>query len=229
MPTTLLSLIFFVALLAPGFAYTAVRDSRFPERTSSAFRESTRVALASIVFDLASLGAFTLLRFTAPSLTPDVGRLIRQGEGYLRTHYASVTTWATVLLALAVGAAVLTAWRLPRRRHPLTVESSWWLLFHSYPERNGAAEIRVGCELTDGSFIGGRLQHFAYQAEETGDRELAVRGPFEHRPAKDQPARDLSGEHFVTISARQIKYLTVTYLAAPAARQAKEPVTDPRE
>jgi hypothetical protein len=215
-PSTFTGLVLFVVLLAPGFAYAAARDRRFPERTSSAFRESTRVVLASVAFDAISLTIFALMRSFSPSLTPDIGRLVRDGGGYLRMHYASVTAWSCALLALAAIVAVATATVAPRPDGTLHVESSWWLLFHTYPRVNGATEIRVGCELVDGSYVAGKLQHFAFQAEETGDRELALGQPLDYRPdTGDVSSRHLESQQLVTISARQIKFMTVAYLVPP--------------
>nr|WP_270890033.1 DUF6338 family protein [Streptomyces sp. DHE17-7] len=76
----------------------------------------------------------------------------------------------------------------------------------------GAECAYVGCELVDGSYLAGVLKHFAHQAEETGDRELALAPPLQYRPHAGAPARPLTGHQLVSVSARQIKFLTVTYL-----------------
>lgn len=79
MPSSFLGLVLFVVCLVPGFVYAAARDLHLPERTSSAFRESTRVVLAGLAFDGIALAVFALIRTAAPGLTPDTGRLVREG------------------------------------------------------------------------------------------------------------------------------------------------------
>ncbi|KYK12964.1 MULTISPECIES: DUF6338 family protein [Streptomyces] len=212
MPSTFLGLVLLVVCLVPGFVYAAARDVRVPERTSSAFRETTRVVLASLAFDAMVLAAFAVARTAAPDVTPDTGRLVREGLGYVRQDYARLTLWCCALLVLAAGAALAAARLLPRGPGPLSVESSWWLLFGRYPEQAGAECAYVGCELVDGSYLAGVLKHFAHQAEETGDRELALAPPLQYRPHAGAPARPLTGHQLVSVSARQIKFLTVTYL-----------------
>ncbi|MFE7043128.1 DUF6338 family protein [Streptomyces atratus] len=212
MPSTFLGLVLFVVCLVPGFVYAAARDLRLPERTSSAFRETTRVLLASLAFDGVILAVFALIRIAAPARTPDTGRLVREGWGYVRDDYGRLTLWSCVLLAAAAGAALAAARLLPRGPGPLSVESSWWLLFGRYPAQTGAKCAYVGCELVDGSHLAGVLKHFAHQAEETGDRELALIAPLEYRPHSGVPSRPLAGHQLVSVSARQIKFLTVTYL-----------------
>lgn len=212
MPSTFVGLVFFVVCLVPGFVYTAARDVRLPERTSSTFRESTRVLLASLAFDGMILGVFGLIRAAVPSHTPDTGRLVREGWGYVQDDYGRLTLWFCALLAAAAGAALAAARLLPRGPGPLSVESSWWLLFGRYPDQAGAKCTYVSCELVDGSSLAGVLKHFAHQAEETGDRELALTAPLTYRPHAGAPSGPLTGHQLVTVSARQIKFLTVTYL-----------------
>ncbi|WP_327240672.1 DUF6338 family protein [Streptomyces sp. NBC_01318] len=212
MPSSLLGLVLFVICLVPGFTYAAARDVRLPERTSSAFRETTRVVLASLAFDGIVLAVFALIRTAAPGLTPDTGRLVREGWAYVRDDYARLTLWSCALLVAAAGAALAAARLLPRGPGPLSVESSWWLLFGRYPAFTGAKCTYVGCELVDGSYLAGVLKHFAHQAEETGDRELALVAPLEYRSHPGTPSRRLTDHQLVSVSARQIKFLTVTYL-----------------
>ncbi|WP_330358865.1 DUF6338 family protein [Streptomyces chartreusis] len=214
MPATFTSLLLFIVLLAPGFAYAAVRDRHRPERTSTALRETSRVVLASVGFGAAALVLFACVRVSAPGLTPDVGRLVRERGAYVRMHYAETVMWTAAVLLLAVLFAVLAARFLPRRPFAVNPESSaWWVLFDMNARANGAQWIQVGCELTDGSYLAGRVHHYSPSPEETGDRELALGPPFEYRPAPGGEQRDLSNTHRVVVSARQIKFLGVTYFS----------------
>lgn len=214
MPATFTSLLLFIVLLAPGFTYAAVRDRHRPERTSTAFRETSRVVLASVGFNAAALIFFACVRIGAPGQTPDVGRIVRDRDPYVRAHYAETLMWTAAVLLLAVLFAVLVARFLPRRTFAVNPESSaWWVLFDMNARANGTEWIRVGCELIDGSYLAGRVHHYSPNPEETGDRELALGPPFEYRPAPDGEQRDLTDTHRVVISARQIKFLGVTYFS----------------
>ncbi|MFF9914863.1 DUF6338 family protein [Streptomyces sp. NPDC013457] len=214
MPATFTSLLLFIILLAPGFTYAAVRDRHRPERTSTALRETSRVVLASVGFNAAALIFFACVRIVAPGQTPDVGRIVRDRDRYVHAHYAETLMWAAALLLLAVLFAVLVARFLPRRTFSVNPESSaWWVLFDMNARANGTEWIRVGCELIDGSYLAGQVHHYSPNPEETGDRELALGPPFEYRPGPDGEQRDLTDTHRVVISARQIKFLGVTYFS----------------
>ncbi|WP_405386229.1 DUF6338 family protein [Streptomyces sp. NBC_01102] len=212
MPGTFTGLLLFVVCLAPGFVYAAVRDIRLPERVSTPFRETARVVLASVVFDVMGLVLFVGARAVLPSITPDIGRWVREGSQYVAADYTTIAAWGALTLATATAAAALAARTLPRVNGPLTVESSWWLLFHVYPRQVSAAAIYVECELTDGSYIAGTLQNFAHQAEETPGRELALVAPLVHRSAPGEASKPLASRTFAAVRAEQIKFLTVTYL-----------------
>jgi len=69
----------------------------------------------------------------------------------------------------------------------------------------------IGCELNDGSYLGGELFTYNSDEDETGDRELALSSPITYRAAGDDPV-DLEDVGAVSVSARQIKFLTVSYL-----------------
>lgn len=212
MPSTFGGLLLFLVSLAPGFVYSAARDAHYPERTSTTFRETTRVVLAGIGFDVVALGVFALARAFLPSITPDIPRWIDTGWRYVRAEYGVILLWAAVTLSIAMGLALIAARHLPRRRRPLGAESAWWLQFGLYPEEVGAAAIHVGCELLDGSHVSGTLRNFAHQAAETGDRELTLVAPLRYRPGVGAPTISLSGHQLLSVSARNIKFLTVTYL-----------------
>ena len=113
MPTTLVGLLLFVALLAPGFTYLLIAErGPLPVRGVSVLRETASVALASVLFNAAAVITVAALRAVAPGLTPDTGRLVREGLPYLRTHYAAIAWWSAGALCLAcllafVGATVL--------------------------------------------------------------------------------------------------------------------------
>ena len=104
-PSTILGLVLFIVLLVPGFAYVLRSERRIPVAQQSAFRETIRIVFASVAC-LTVIGlALALLRWRYPSLTPDVGGLVRDPAA-ARDNYVSLAWWsfAGLLAATALGA-----------------------------------------------------------------------------------------------------------------------------
>src|SRR5690348_12705691 len=102
MPTTLSGLFLFVVLLLPGFAYVVGRERHTSGQSFSAFRETAIVVAASVTIELVVVVLFAIIRVLVPSVTPDVGALVRDRGSYLRIHYALTAVWAVALLAVSV-------------------------------------------------------------------------------------------------------------------------------
>jgi Family of unknown function (DUF6338) len=182
-PTTLVGLLLFVALLAPGFTYLLIAErGPLPVRGVSVLRETASVALASVLFNAAAVITVAVLRAVAPGLTPDTGRLVREGLPYLRTHYAAVAWWSAGTLCLAcllafVGATVLNVThRLASfRRKPLLRRlfppsgvahiSAWWKLLRNEEPRR---RRRITCQLENGASVEGWLLSLNADVGETG-------------------------------------------------------------
>lgn len=120
MPTTIGSLVVFVAFLTPGFVYLTRLETRFPSRKLSVLRETATVVSASLLFNVISGGAFAAVRTLWPGITPDVGMFIRAPLPYFQEHYASVLLWAGAVFAISVGLAAL--WGVPPRWSHTLVE-----------------------------------------------------------------------------------------------------------
>lgn len=212
MPSSFTGLVLFVLLLAPGFAFAAQRERRAPRRQRSVFGETVLLGLTSFLCDAAAILIFGALRAIIPGHTPDVGRLVRDGQSYFEAQYAYLGWWTLGLLALACGFGfVLGRW--PPRFAPvfaddITFTSAWWDLFEQYPD----STVYVGCELEDGSYLGGELFTYNSDEDETEDRELALSAPITYRSAGTDDEVELEDVGAVSVSARRIKFMTVTYL-----------------
>jgi Family of unknown function (DUF6338) len=193
MPTTLTGLLLFVVLLLPGFTYAIGKERNGVSQGLTPFRETAAVVVASVSVELVVLSLFAVIRTIWPSVTPNVGALIRNGGGYLRGttasagHYAQVTIWAAGMLAFAVLLAYLAT--LPGIRriagkalgpypHDSTV-SGWWIMFEKW---QGDRDIHVGCILDDGSFVEGTLGSFSRESDDSPDRDLILQPPIRYRP-----------------------------------------------
>ena len=74
-------------------------------------------------------------------------------------------------------------------------------------------ETYVGCELTDGTYVGGTLWTYNATVKETPDREIALAAPISYRPSDRADPVTLEDVAIVALSASRIKFMTVTYVS----------------
>lgn len=225
MPESVSGLALFVVLLAPGFAYVWRRERLLPRRTPSVFRETTEVVLASVAGGIAALGLLAVVRVLAPEVTPDVGRVIREGASYFKGSYQLVAAWAAVLLTVAVLFAFWAAGpkevssRLFDRFVPnwvnhsdtsvIAPHSSWWEMFR---EEVGPGEtVWVSCLLGDSTYLAGALGSFSTETEETNDRDLVLIAPVQYRGPNEDEVTTFQNQS-VIVNSTQILYIGATYL-----------------
>jgi hypothetical protein len=180
------------------------------ERSSGPAAEPTVVTGPRIFSRV--LGALAAIRAWVPERTPDVGRLVRGDIAYLRQEYVLIVAWAigTLLLASLVGLLVGAFGPLlakPFHRFiRIKQQSAWHLMLQGQPDR----EVYCGCALDDGSWLGGYLYSTSTTTQEIADRDLVLTGELTYRP-KGMDAVTLD-EQAAIVSARNIRFLTVTYL-----------------
>lgn len=236
MPTSLVGLLIFVVLLAPGLAFVVQRETHFVPRTASAFRETAVVILASVIANSITLCIFSLVRFIWPGLTPDPGQLLASPDKYFSANYALVSGWTAILLAIAtlLGALaalppgpVLSAWRkLPSALqpqwledigNPIVYKSAWSRLMHLRPEDyDGPIDVWVSCELQDGTYLAGPLFSLNPDVDEDADRELIIMAPVSYRSPTSTSTEELE-VGAVTVSARNLKYVAWSYVRRDVA------------
>lgn len=219
LPTTGDGLVLLIVLL-PGLTFVLVRERRGSERRPSAFRETGAVVFCSVATEAMALFLFAGVRGLLPGLTPDVGRLVREGGGYARRHYAELGWWGAGLLLFACALAALAALLTRNVPHP-SVTSAWWIMFHQwFPGENPL----VGCLLEDGSYVQGRHASFKVSAEDLPDRDLVLVEPLTYRAPGAAEAVEVPWGA-VCVSARRIVTMFVAYPAAAAPEGAAGPVT----
>jgi hypothetical protein len=239
-PSTLTGLFFFVVLLLPGFAYLVGKERHGTERHTSPFRETISVVAASVTTEVIVLALFALARWILPSRTPDVGGLIHGGNAYITGHYRSLAVWTLCMLALAVALAyfvtvpgvrrfpkrllALVLWplgkiqRVDSLRKSLEViggyphnsaVSAWWIMFEKWPL---GRKVKVGCVLDDGSYVAGLLGAFNNSADDSSERDLALRAPIQYRPPGATEPIPYSTASAVSIPASRIVTMFVGYI-----------------
>jgi len=219
-PSSLVGVVIFVALLAPGFVYTLRSDPHAPQRQFSIFRESVALIFVSIVCDAIAVALFAVIRCWLPDRTPDVGLLVRDTALYSRFHYASLVLWGTGILIvaclIAYASATPATYRLARRmplagrflppRRHASYQSGWMSLFHLH-----ALPVHIRCSLDDGSEIAGTLLSANRLESDTADRDLTLKAPITYRPPGAEE-KVLPNVNAVSVSARNIRLLFVTAL-----------------
>ncbi|MFD4673619.1 DUF6338 family protein [Lentzea sp. NPDC058450] len=236
MPSTLTGLIIFVLLLLPGFVFQRRRARDRPAAEETALQEGLTILFSGLLLDGIGLAAVGGMWAVLPGRAVDVSRFVLTPSAYLAAHPARVLGWAAAVLLVAIVTGYLVAGRrvqaLVRRaaRRATSREphaSAWWLLFEEHPPQ---FPVHVGCYLTDGAYLSGRLHSYSRVGKESGDRELTLRDKITYRePGEGASTELLRNVGAVSISARSIQFLTVTYLAPPdkqAAEQEKPEVAD---
>lgn len=225
-PTTVVAVAVLLALALPGYVFQTRLRRRTPEVSRSTFEEVLIILFSGVAVDVAVLGLAAGLNSWLRIPYPQFNDLITTPGTYVAQHLEEVVLWLTGLLSAAVVLAFVMsgAWwgRLApkamrksseRRRRANPAKSAWWLLFTEHPGHT----VYVGCMLTDGGYLAGRLHSFSTLATETRDRELTLRGEIRYRPPKstDEPVV-LPNVNAASVSAERIQVLTVTYLDPPA-------------
>ncbi len=222
LPESLLGVLLVVILLAPGFCFVTRRDRQFPARSPGVLHETAELVVVSVACNMMALALLGLLRVALPRLTPDIGRLAREGAAYVRVEYVVLIGWGAALLVVSCALALLFVpprWltkllpesvrsRFPHNP-PIEHNSSWSRLFLLEPERL----VYLQCELVDGTLIAGTLFAFNPQIDESGDRELVITSP-EMRRNEGHALQPIDAAS-VAIAARSIRYMTVSYLPLP--------------
>ncbi len=195
-----------------------------------------------------SLWLFAAVRGLAPDHTPDLGALLREPADYITSQLPYLAVWAAGIYVVALALALFAGIVMPHRRSGIRDVSSWWLIFgdgdrstsrrwlsrrHSDgTDARTPVQQYVGCDLIDGSYLGGYIYAYSTEVEETLDRDIVLVAPISYVPA-DPPILDapsaaesaektsheappvidpaeLSDIGVAIISAARIKFMTVT-------------------
>lgn len=162
----------------------------------------------------------------APSRTPDLDRLARDAGSYVKANYGLLGTWAVGLLMMVCALAGHLAFFGPRLRDiqwldrlsDVTFESAWHVVLHEEVGKDEPSPF-VGCELDDGSYIGGTLWSFSSDIDETADREISLAPPIFYRATEADSDLELANVGTATVSSRRIKFPAVTYFKQRGRRR----------
>lgn len=221
MPTTLSGLLIFVVLIVPGLTHYLQRKARSPRRTLSPLGEAAALVTASAICYAVALALFSLIRVAAADHSPDVRRLLLEGEKYAAPRLGYLASWATALVLIAtmmaylLGARIGPVGRFFRAFTPVIADASAW--YHTFETGPGDSYVHVGCDMRDGAYVAGRLEWYSTEVDEKADRDLALAEPITFRPAGDTEDRELHISRII-ISGREVSRMLVSYVAVPRAK-----------
>lgn len=221
MPTSVVGLLFFAALLVPGLVHLGARRTVIPyHQRLSPFMETTQLVAVSLAVNSVILAAFGAARLnqTVNDHTPDVRAILTAPRAYIVTvddnRLMYVAGWAAALLCLAC----LLAFALGRRLGPLKAIDGlfvpavatvpmWWNVFRDCAP--SGTVVFVGLQLQDGGYALGRLDWFSTEPEESADRDIVIAPPITLLDPAGEPIAT-SAERLI-YSARDIRRIDVTY------------------
>lgn len=208
-PSTWLSVLFFLLLIAPGLVFDLLAERRRAGADESAFREASRVALASTAFSGAALAVLATARALKPEWMPDPRRLLGDGQEYLTDEYRLVLRALLIQVAIALVLALVTHAILAKTRGAsIRQRSAWSSVFHHELPPGKQAHARV--RMTDETVYIGRVAHFTANIEHA-DRELVLAPPLFSK-TKDGTLKDVPDEwQRILVRGDQIAALSVQY------------------
>lgn len=234
-PESVFSLLFFVALIAPGLAYELLWEKRHPALEQSTFREASRTVLMSLVFSGISLGVLSLLRLRFDNFLVNTGEFIRTGEAYVLRNYGLIGWTLGLQVALALALVLLAHfvpvwlaklpfrytkwmpnWLCSRWRGEMTSEGIWFDVLRRHVPTGKAPWVSL--RLTDGSQIRGYVSHYTPSSKPEG-REICLEKPAEAGDmrivdTKMSPRAQHLGRQwrYIVVRGDEITYMRVTYL-----------------
>ena len=225
MPTTIISLVIFVIFLTPGFISYLVRRRKGPGTPLTSLPEVAMFISTSIFIDVMTLGIFCIVRWITPKHTPDVTQLILAKRFiYIDKNIDFITLWALILLAISWILAIVAGirpWKIGKLFTPVIVDgSTWFYLFGNAPSDSCTY---VGCDLKDGSYVGGFLDWYSTDTDDNGDRDLVLATPI---TLKVNGKTSISEFQRLVLPERDIALLNVTFVKEKEKGKEKGHSTD---
>lgn len=215
-PTTVLALLSFFALVAPGVLFDLLLSKKQAERSETAFREAGRVVLVSVWCSLVSvpvvLGAGAALRAWARNgrdWMPTARDLAIGERAYLADHLVGISLLGVLFIATSLGVAKLTYWAVYRDDPGQVSQVSVWRKVFRDDAPSGAYPL-VRVKMQSGTSWSGRVAHYSPDLE-TADREIVLSSPIAMKGPSGK-STELPGKWSrVILHADQIDSITVQY------------------
>jgi hypothetical protein len=211
-PGTFGTTLTFLAFVAPGLLFELLRERRRPSSEESAFREASRIALASLAFTLTTSLVMLGVRQLAPRMIADPSAWLLEGRLYLKDHFTLAMSSVLVELLIAMSLAAAVDSLLRRSPHGRIRAGGIW--FHQFRVRcpDGATPW-LHVRLADETEIWGFLGDYTTD-ERLSERELTLFGPrLTYRRKGSQQDEELDAWSSICVRGDSISWMKVTYVA----------------
>jgi hypothetical protein len=216
LPSTFLGVLLFLWLVTPGFLFSLLAARRRATAAESAFHETARTVVSSVVFTSLGAGVAALVVAASPA-TISLARLIVDSQAYVGSHAGSLG----LFLSVQIATACLLAWGadgLERQRTKdetgqdppeLRTVSAWDEPLDGCPP---GTSTRVWLRLRSGIEFLGKLGGVGREID-VDERELLLVPPIEIRYPK-QGWQTLRHQRLV-VQGSDIEFLATTYPKNP--------------
>jgi Family of unknown function (DUF6338) len=209
-PSSWLSVVLFFLFIAPGLLFDLLSEQRRAGFSESAFREISRIVLASLVFSGFAFSVLAIVREVQAAWMPDPRRLLDPKDAYAKDHYVLILRTLVLQGSLALTAA--WAWHLflAWRQGGATIRqvSAWTQVFkRDCPEGHDAyARVR----LEGGIIYSGLVANFSSDLDVDG-RELVLAPPIASKTGENQMTAVPGQYQRIVIRGSAIEVMSVEY------------------
>lgn len=209
--STVIGLIWLVFLVAPGLLFDLLRERRLPTVQESAFRESSRVVLSGVIFNVLAVLVLRGVAIAGGPPTPD-GRLwVADPRSYVVMNFDLVKRFIILELLLSLVFAFVTHVLLMRgaitRIKPVT---GWHNAIRGDAPAGSTPAARV--KLDDGTVYVGAIGAFTTGDVAPDEREIVLRSPIWAKAPNERNLISVPREwQEVVLSGSRIKSLAVAY------------------
>jgi hypothetical protein len=213
-PSTAAGVLALLGCIAPGLVFQLRRERFMPRADDSLLRETSRIALTSLVFTATATMVLVAVS-TKWAVLPDVGEWLRRGHGYLPTHYRSVSLFVVLIVGGSCGLAVLFEWVTRSDVHGKISPQSIWFMAFRQDSPESTKRVRLWVTTQDGTQFRGNLRHFTTDIAQD-NRELSLGGSTLERLPANAPAdsdwEKLTDFDAVLLPGADIRHVAVSYV-----------------
>jgi hypothetical protein len=173
-PSTAAGLLALLGCIAPGLVFQLRRERFTPPAQESILRETSRIALTSLLFTTAATAVAVIASRWWESI-PDVGRWLREGRPYLIEHYLGISGFLLAIVIMSCAMAAAGEWVTRSDVHGNLSEQSIWFTTFRNDKPQGTKRIQLWVVTEDGTQFRGALRHFTPEVA-VENREIALGG-----------------------------------------------------
>jgi hypothetical protein len=212
--STVVGLVWLVFLVAPGLLFDLLRERRLPTVQESAFRESSRVVLSGVLFNVAAFLALSMVATGVGFRLPN-GRLwFANPHPYVSSNFNLVVRFVLLQLVLSLTFAIVTHVILMLAATTrIRAVTGWHQAIRTDAPPGSTPGARI--KLDDGTVYVGTVGAFTTGDVTPNEREIVLRSPVWVQPSNRDELRPVPREwQEIILSGSRIKSIAVVYWRA---------------